>query len=449
MHDIKQKTSPQDRSMLYTMLMIFFSICFISAVTCFEAPLIVKLTSFYRITDSDLGLLLALTTALMALAGIPWGYWADKYSRTRLLSLSLAITTLSMFGSALCLNLHLSYSVYFAFKLLAGLGLAGAGPIAMSAVMDTVSAEKRAAAMGLIGVAYASGAAVGMFLGSICLRLGMSLGFAYFIGALPGILYSLWPLLAKEPRRGSQDEALRETVGSGQAEYLHHITLSDFKVLFSKPVNLQMLIITFFIQFPLQVISVWLVTSLMRQHGLNELNATTLMIVVGLGQPVGYVLGGVLSDLAYSRRRTGRLRVMIAAGILGMIFFLTGFLSPFHLILYVPLLLVTNVFIAALSPPASAMGLEVNLPEHRGTFSSLGYLVTNGARAAAWWLPPLIAASYRGNYNMAFVFTALVYFPLVALCAFMMPRIEPALDHVQAILAARAESMGKQGNAPI
>ena len=432
--------------MQYTLLMIFFSICFISAVTCFEAPLIVKLTRFYKITDSDLGLLLALTTALMAVAGIPWGYSADKYSRTRLLSLSLAVTTLSMFASALCLHLRLSYSVYFAFKLLAGLGLAGAGPIAMSTIMDTVPGQRRAAAMGLIGVAYAGGAAVGMFLGSICMRLGMSLGFAYFIGALPGIFYSLWPLLVKEPRRGSQDEALKETVGSGQAEYLHHITLSDFKILFSKPVNLQMLIITIFIQFPIQVIGIWFVTSLMRQHGLNELNATILMIVVGIGQPVGNILGGLWADRAYRNHRTGRLRVMIVVGILAPVFLLAGILSPFHLMLFIPLIFMANVFIGATTPPSSAIGLEVNLPEHRGTFSSLGYLVTNGARAAAWWLPPLIAVAYGGNYNMAFVFTALVYVPLVALCAFMMFRIEPALDHVQEILAARAVSMGQQGD---
>ena len=137
---------------------------------------------------------------------------------------------------------------------------------------------------------------------------------------------------------------------------------------------------------------------------------------------------------------------MIVVGILAPVFLLAGILSPFHLMLFIPLIFMANVFIAATTPPSSAIGLEVNLPEHRGTFSSLGYLVTNGARAAAWWLPPLIAVVYGGNYNMAFVFTALVYVPLVALCAFMMFRIEPALDHVQEILAARAVSMAQQGD---
>jgi MFS transporter, Spinster family, sphingosine-1-phosphate transporter len=434
-------------SVLNIMLLIFFSICFISAATCYEAPLIVKLTRFYTVTDSDLGLLLALTTAIMALAGIPWGYWADKHQRTMLLSLSLAVTTLSMFASALCLYLNFSYPFYFASKLLTGLGLAGAGPIVMSAVMDTVPSEKRAGAMGLIGVAYAAGGAVGMFLGSVCMRLGTSLAFAYFIGALPGIFYSIWPQLVKEPRRGSQDEALKETVGSGQAEYLHHINLSDFRALLSRPFNQMILILTFLIQFPIQVLSVWLVTSLMRQHGMNELGATTLAIIVGIGQPVGYVLGGVLSDRAYRKHRTGRLRIMTAMGILAMVFFLACFLSPFLMILYVPLLIAVNLFIAALAPPATTMGLEVNLPDHRGTFSAIGYLVTNGARAAAWWLPPLIATAYGGSYSTAFVYTALVYLPVAALCAFMMPRTDQALNHVQAILSARAESMGRDVDA--
>jgi MFS family permease len=176
---------------------------------------------------------------------------------------------------------------------------------------------------------------------------------------------------------------------------------------------------------------------------LNELGATILMTIVCIGQPFGYILGGALADRAYNQHRTGRLRVMIICGILAPIFFLAGILTPFHLMLYVPLVLIANVFIAATATPASTIGLEVNLPEHRGTFTALGFLVTNGARAAAWWLPPLIAVAYGGNYTMAFVYMALLYVPFIALCAFMMLRIEPALEHVWAILAARAESLGK------
>ena len=169
------------------------------------------------------------------------------------------------------------------------------------------------------------------------------------------------------------------------------------------------------------------------------------MIVVCLGQPVGNILGGLWADRAYRTRRTGRLKVMIVVGILAPVFLLAGILSPFHLMLFIPLIFIANVFIGSTTPPSSAMGLEVNLPEHRGTFSAMGFLVVYGVRALAWWLPPLIAVAYGGNYNMAFVFTAMMYAPLVVLCAFMMLRIEPALDHVQAILAARAVSMGQQG----
>ena len=442
---MKRVTPKAGISMRYTLLMILGSIFYNSSAINFEAPLIVKLTHLYRISDSDLGLLLGLTTAIMAAGGIPWGYWADKYPRNRLLSLSMAITALSMFTSAMGLYLQLPYAVYFVFKLLAGLGLAGVGPIALSAIMDTIPAQKRAAAMGWVGVAFAVGAGSGMFLGSICMRLGLGLGFAYLLSAVLGFFFSLWPLLAREPRRGSQDEALKDAFVTGREEYRHHITLTDFRVIFSKPINLQLLALTIFIQFPIQVIGIWFVTSLMRQHGLNELNATILMIVVCLGQPVGNILGGLWADRAYRTRRTGRLKVMIVVGILAPVFLLAGILSPFHLMLFIPLIFIANVFIGSTTPPSSAMGLEVNLPEHRGTFSAMGFLVVYGVRALAWWLPPLIAVAYGGNYNMAFVFTAMMYAPLVVLCAFMMLRIEPALDHVQAILAARAVSMGQQG----
>ena len=235
--------------MRYTLLMILGSIFYISSAINFEATLIVKLTHLYRISDSNLGLLLGLTTVIMAAGGIPWGYWADKYPRNRLLSFSLAITALSMFTSAVGLYLQLPYAVYFVFKLLAGLGLAGVGPIALSAIMDTIPAQKRAAAMGWVGVAYAIGAGSGMFLSSICMQLGLGLGFAYLLSAILGLFFSLWPLLVREPRRGSQDEALKDAFVTGREEYRHHITLMDFKVIFSKPINLQLLALNIFIQF--------------------------------------------------------------------------------------------------------------------------------------------------------------------------------------------------------
>ena len=76
--------------------MLLASIVMAGAGLSFESPLVVKITGFYQITDSDFGFLLALTTLLIAVASAPWGYWADKYQRIRLILVSQGIIAASM-----------------------------------------------------------------------------------------------------------------------------------------------------------------------------------------------------------------------------------------------------------------------------------------------------------------------------------------------------------------
>ena len=422
--------------------MLLASIFMASSGLSYETPLVVKITEFYRITDSDFGFLLACTTFVIAIASAPWGYWADKYRRIRLLLIAQGIIAVSMLLLGLCLELNLPYAVFFAVKLLSGVGFACAGPVATSAVIDTVSIKKRGEAFGWVGVGWVIGGAGGILFPSVCMLAKLSLGITFLLGAFGGLAFTVALFFVEEPRRGAQDEALKDSVGAGKAEYTYHIRFSDLKSLLSKPINILLVAAMTLFQFPAQVLAVWFITFLMRNHGLNEFMATLMMFLAFFGQPLGNAFGGAWTDRAYRWRRSGRLLVMILMAALTPVFLIAAMLLPFKWIYFAPLMILANFFLVASGPGITIVSLEVNLPEHRGTISALMNICSSVSRALAWWIPPIIAVTFGGRYDRAFVLTAVAYVPLIAAYILMVFRVEKDLDSVNQILAKRAKELG-------
>ena len=274
-----------DRADQRALNMLLAAIAMCGAGLSFDTILVVKITAFYRITDADFGMLLGLSCFLMALASGPWGYLADRRPRLQLIRLSQGLVALSLLGSAAAFVFDLRYGFFVAVKILAGLGLAGVGPVATSAVMDTVPHEKRGAAFGWVGVAWALGGAGGMLLPAVCMALHATLGLTYFLGAAVLIAFPAGLYLVREPRRGVHDQALQEAVGAG-AEYNYAINPADLKPLFANPTSLLLIAATLCFQFPIQTIAIWFVTFLMRNHNATEFIATQLMFIAYIGQPV-------------------------------------------------------------------------------------------------------------------------------------------------------------------
>ena len=386
-----------DKSDLRALLMLLASIFMAGAALSYDTPLVVKITLFYGISDSDFGFLLALTTLVIAISSAPWGYSADKYQRIILIRISQGIIAVSMLLAGVCLQWKLPYPVFFAVKLLSGIGLSSAGSVSTSAVMDTAPLPKRGAAFGWVGVAWVLGGAGGMLLPSVCMLLKMSLGVTFIIGSIPGLAFTAALFFVKEPRRGAQDEALKDLLGTGKAEYAHHIRFSDLKILLSRPVNILLVFAVLFFQFPSQVLTVWFVTFLMRNHGLNEFTSTMLMFLAFFGQPFGNAIGGVWTDRAYRWKRWGRLAAMIAMAVFAPVFLIAAMLLPLNWVYFVPTMMLANFFMVAHGPGITTVSMEVNLPEHRGTISALLNIWSSVARSLAWWIPPIIAVAFGGR----------------------------------------------------
>ena len=196
-----------NRANLRTYFLLLIAMGISGAGYNLDVPLVVKITSFYDISDSVFGLLLGLTTAVMAAASAPWGYWADRRRRANLMKIAIGTIFACMLLVGVCLQYGLPFRVFFIVKLLSGLGFAGVLPIAYSAVMDSVPLRQRGAAFGWISLAYAGGGAMGMLLASGCMEMKLSLGSTYLLSAAVEGTLLLALFFMEEPRRGAQDEA--------------------------------------------------------------------------------------------------------------------------------------------------------------------------------------------------------------------------------------------------
>lgn len=166
------------------------------------------------LSDADLGFLYGTAFAIFyALFGIPLGRLADGWSRTRLLSLGLALwsgmTALSGFardGVSLALA-----------RMGVGIGEATASPCAYSLISDWFPARRRALALSIYTSGLFLGSGLSLLIGGMIVErwnagfpaggpLGLAGWQAAFLAVgLPGLVLAVWVIALREPVRGARE----------------------------------------------------------------------------------------------------------------------------------------------------------------------------------------------------------------------------------------------------
>lgn len=166
------------------------------------------------LTDAELGFLYGTAFAIFyALFGIPLGRLADGWSRTRLLSIGLALwscmTALSGFarnGTALA-----------GARIGVGVGEATASPCAYSLISDWFPQRLRATALAIYSSGLFVGSGLSLLIGGLIVEswngawpgggpLGLAGWQAAFLAVgIPGLILAMWVLSLREPLRGAID----------------------------------------------------------------------------------------------------------------------------------------------------------------------------------------------------------------------------------------------------
>lgn len=269
------------------------------------------------------GLLGSLTLAASAAGGILFGILADRWGRTRALSLSILIYSVFTAACGAAQNV----TQLAVFRLFLGLGMGGEWASGAALVSETWPAEHRGKALGLMQSCWAIGYGAAAIVTALVLpRYGWRA--VFFVGVLPA-LFTLWirrrvaePALWQQSRARTTaaPQGLADVFRGGLASLTIALTLMNAATMFAWwGLNLW---IPAYLSLPVAEGGV----------GLSAVVMSSFVVAMQVGMWFGYVTFGFVSDRF--GRKTTYMVYLVAASVLVMMYSLVE--SPAALLVLGP-----------------------------------------------------------------------------------------------------------------
>jgi len=360
-----QAASLRYRSYVLVVLVLVYTFNFIDRQIV--GILAVPIKAELHLTDSQLGLMGGLAFALFyTLLGIPIARMADRVSRTRIMTVALALWSLM---TAVCGLTH-SFVQLFLARVGVGVGEAGGVAPAYSLICDYFPAKERARALSVYSFGIPIGAALGIVLGGYITSL-MNWRVAFFIVGLAGLLMTpLLKLTVREPERGALDP---KPAAAARAPTLLEVTAvlarkASFWGLSLGAASASMMGYGLFF---------WAPSFLVRSFHMSLLHASlsfgALVLVGGL---IGIWFGGALADRYGEKRKAMYAYIPAMAFLATLPFYAAGVLSTTLWISFAVLLVPTALGLAWLGPVLAAV--QHLVPGNmRATASALFLFINN------------------------------------------------------------------------
>jgi len=410
-----------------------------------DAPLIVKITARYGLTDFDFSLfILDPFLGLYILFMFVWGYASDRASRRQILFFTILLGNLFILGTGLALYWRWPFWAMAGCRVLSALGLAGSVPVSSSMVVDVVPPEERAGAFAWMGIAGLLGAGAGFLLSGLLAGIGVFV--PYLIGAGLGLGLALGVLFLRDPPRGQTEQALAELIAQGKLDYAYRISGRQVLELARRPGNLYLFGFAFLYNLPGAALGSFFITFLIRNHGFQEGPAAIFTCLVFGTEVFGQLYFGRLGDRRYRRFPHGRLQVMFWTTLAGLPLLAAGFLIPFsthefsRIALFSLLVMLGSAVMIGANPNRMATVCDLNLPEHRGTIIGLNTIAGTLATLVAAPTCTFLALRLSGSYAHAFLILFLGFIPAALLLVPLRRRLPSDLAATAATLSARAAS---------
>ena len=242
----------------------------------------------FGLSDTQVGLLTGLIFAIAySAAGIPVAMMLDRYRRTRLVALLLAIWS----GLTALSGLATSWITLVLARAGVGAAESGASPAGVSLIADYFPKEKRSSAMAMFYTSTPVGTMLGFGLGGY-LAANMGWRHVFFIFGIPGILLALVLLLTvKEPTRGQYDPI------DPQAAQNRYRLIDAAKSLLEIRPLLWMLLGSVSVILSMAGLSAFMTPFLIRVHGMGVEEAGGIVAMIkGPTGIIGIIIGGFFAD---------------------------------------------------------------------------------------------------------------------------------------------------------
>ncbi|HEY5694827.1 MAG TPA: MFS transporter [Gaiellaceae bacterium] len=363
------------------------------------------------ITNTDVGLLVAVSSLVGALASLPFGVLADRVRRTRVLGATIVLWGVAMLWSATASN----FTELLWARLFLGAVTASAGPMVASLVGDWFGSWERGRIYGVILAGEYVGAGAGFAVtGNISL---LSWRAAFVVLALPAFALALVVWRLREPERGGKGVLAHEseapppeaTAGADegpQATDAQRLAqekgLAPAPELIVSPEQARRMGLVRATRYVLRVrTNVVLIAASacgyyflaglqtfglefsQDQYRIDQPLASTLLLVVGGGALAGVLFGGAVGDWLL-KRGVLNARVLtpaVAAAATTLLF--VPAIATRDAVTAVPYLVAAAFFLGAQNPPLDAARLDIMPPLLWGRAEAVRTLLRSLAMALA------------------------------------------------------------------
>jgi len=241
----------------------------------------------FRLADWELGLLTGGAFGIFYTAmGIPIAQIIDRgVNRVRLIAGFTAVWSVM---TAAC-GITRSFAQFFGARMGVGLAEAGFAPAAHSLISDLYPPRERSAAAGLFAIGVPIGVMAGLSIGGVVAQ-ATNWRTALLVAGLPGIIVAiLFPLLAREPKRGATE------LDGGLAHSLAAPLgfLQGLRILARRRAFVHVVAGSAAIAFAQSGIAAWIPSYLIRAHSMPLAQlGLTLGLITGVCGAIGTWFGG-------------------------------------------------------------------------------------------------------------------------------------------------------------
>ncbi len=422
----------------------------------------VQLRHALHIGNTDIGLLVAVTSLVGAVFSVPFGVLADRARRTWILGAAIVIWGVAMIWGA---TAH-SFGQLMLDRVWLGAVAAATAPTVASLVGDWIPGSERGKIYGYILTGELAGAGVGFAVtGDIA---ALSWRAAFLILALPAFVLAWLVFKLPEPARGgqgvlppepgygspsdpatTQPEAPAPGMQGGQPRPGTHeptdaqrlaeergitpdpdlVRLGSrrtmsfgmaVKYVLRVRTNVALIVSGACGYYFLAGIETFGVEFVRGQYGIGQVLANFLLLVVGAGAVIGVLTGGPLGDALLHRGRiNGRVMVAAVAAAATVVMFIPALITHSALSA-LPYVVLAGVFLSAQNPPIDAARLDIMPPWLWGRAEGVRNFIRTGAQALAPVLFGVVSQYVFGGGNSGLRWTFVVMMvPLTASAVFL------------------------------
>ena len=314
----------------------------------------------FHLNDFSIGLLASAFLIVYAVFALPFGYWADRSVRKTVVGIGVTIWSLA----TILTGLATSFTHLFLSRAVVGIGEASYYPAGTSLLGDYFPKNTRGRAMSIWGAGTAFGIAVG-FVGGGIIAEHFGWRTAFFVTAIPGLIFGILAFTLREPLRGAAEARgpkVEHTQASGLSSFLGLFRIRTLALTIAAQV---------FLFFVLAADVTWLPIYMVRHFHLTVSGAATVSGgVVVLGGLIGTLGGGWVADHRSKKSAKGNLEVSLVGFLVGAVTVGVAILAPTE-ILFVPFFLVSVVALYLYNGPFTAISQNIVPPSLRASATTL------------------------------------------------------------------------------